>query len=562
MDHSLPASSQASWEKLDTFDGEKLDQSSYYNDSSAHLQHPNPRASDDEGHELADLEKQDEPSGSQQPPVPEQQQHQRQDGEQLQQAQSKLEKDPAFKVEWEPGETTNPRNWSTLYKAFITFLLGMLALSASLGSSIIAPAEPFIASYLGVSEEVMVLTISLYVLGFALGPLLWAPVSETYGRKVSMLPPLFVLGLFSIGTATSKNIAAVLVTRFFGGVFGSAPVSNVGAALGDMYAAQARGIAVTFYAVCVVGGPTIGPLIGSALTVNSNLGWRWTEYIEAIWVFTVFALALVLMPECYGPVLLKRKAQRLRKEKGDNRYWHPHEAVRITFTNILTQHVSRPLKMLLTEPMVACIAVYASFVYGLLYLTLEVFPICYAEIRGWGTVTSTLPFLGLFVGVLFAMGINLANQPRYARIVKANKGRAVPEARLPPMLIGGFLFVIGLFWFGWTAGNVSIHWAVPTVATIFIGAGFNVIFQQCINFLVDTYALYAASATSANTFLRSIFACGLPLAARPMFLHMGVGPGFSVLGAVACLALPVPLIFMKYGLKLRKMSKFAPVPKD
>ena len=201
-------------------------------------------------------------------------------------------------------------------------------------------------------------------------PLLWAPVSEVYGRKISMLPPIFVLGLFSIGTATSKTAAAVFITRFFGGVFGSAPVSNVSAALGDLYEPKARGIAVTFYAVCVVGGPTIGPVIGSALTANPHLGWRWTEYIEAIWVFVVFALALFLMPELYSPVLLKRKAQRLRKETGDERYWHPHEAEKINFSNILTKHVSRPLKMLTTEPMVTCIAIYASFVYALLYITL------------------------------------------------------------------------------------------------------------------------------------------------------------------------------------------------
>ena len=389
-------------------------------------------------------------------------------------------------------------------------------------------------------------------------PLLWGPISEVYGRKWSILPAMYCLALFSVGTAVSKNAASVFITRFFGGVFGSAPVSNVSAALGDMYSPKARGIAVTFYAVCVVGGPTIGPIIGSALTVNPHLGWRWTEYIEAIWTAVVATFTLFLMPEVYSPVLLQRKAQRLRKETGDNRYWHPHESSKITPSNILTKHVSRPLLMLTTEPMVLCIAIYASFVYGLLYLTLEVFPIVYLDMRHFSPVTSTLPFLGLFVGVLVAMGINLANQPRYSRIVEQNGGRAVPEARLPPMLIGGLLFVIGLFWFGWTA-DPKFHWAIPTVATAFIGAGFNVIFQQCINFLVDTYSLYAASAVSANTFLRSLLGAGLPLAARPMFLNMGVGPACSVLGAVAALALPVPLLFMRYGLKLRKMSKFAPV---
>lgn len=427
--------------------------------------------------------------------------------------QSQDSHDDDYQVKFDEDDPTNPRNWSPYYKAFLTFQLGMLAMSGSIGSSIISPAELTIAKVFNTSKELMVLCISLYVLGFAFGPCLWAPVSEVYGRKVSILPPVFILALFSIGSGFSNSPTALFITRFFGGVFGSAPISNVSAALGDMYEPKARGVAVTFYAVAVTGGPTIGPVVGAALTVNPSLGWRWTEYIEAIWVFAVFAFALLTMPEVFPLVILKRKAQRLRKETGDSRYWHPHESVKINLNNIITKHLSRPLRMLLTEPMVTAIAIYASFAYGLLYMTLEMFPIVYEEERQWGLVVSTLPFLGLMVGVITAVGINLANQPRYIRAVENNKGRAVPEARLPPMFIGGWLFVIGLFWFGWTA-NPKIHWIVPTIATCFIGAGFNVIFQQCINFLVDTYGLYAASAVSANTVLRSFMAAGLPLAAR------------------------------------------------
>ena len=165
----------------------------------------------------------------------------------------------AYLVDWEPDDKANPRNWSNPYKSWITFQLGMLAIAASLGSSIISPAEDAIMAYTHISSEVAVLPVSFYILGFALGPLLWAPVSEVWGRKWSMEPAMFCLGLFSIGTATSTTAASIFVTRFFGGVFGSAPVSNVSAALGDIWAPRARGMAVTFYAVAVVGGPTLGP---------------------------------------------------------------------------------------------------------------------------------------------------------------------------------------------------------------------------------------------------------------------------------------------------------------
>lgn len=461
-----------------------------------------------------------------------------------------------IKVEWAENDPLNPHNWKTSYKCWLTLQLGILALAPSFGSSVISPAGPAIAKEFNISEEVTVLNVSLYVLGFALGPCLWAPVSEVWGRKVSMLPPLFCMGLFSIGTARSKTAASLFITRFFAGVFGSAPISNVSAALGDFWSREARGTAVSFYAIMVVGGPTIAPVVGAALT--EKLSWRWTEYVETIFVYAAFALTLMCFPEVYGPVLLKRKAQKMRKETGNNQYYHPHEEVKVDFKSIVTKQLSRPLMMLTTEPMVTAIAFYASFVYAVLYMTLEVFPIVFEQNHHLGSIVASASFLGLFVGVLCALVINLGNQPHYIRRVRASGGKPVPEARLPPMAIGGVIFTIGLFCFGWTGTpNISI-WA-PVVFTLFIGAGFNSIFQQCINFLVDTYGVYAASATAANTFLRSLMACGLPLVVKPMFGALGVGPGMSVLGAVAAAAIPVPFLFMKFGYSLRKRSRFAPV---
>ncbi|KAM3431447.1 hypothetical protein NHJ13734_007301 [Beauveria thailandica] len=465
-----------------------------------------------------------------------------------------------YLVKFGPGDLDNPQNFGVAKKSFLLFQMSLLAFVGSLGSSIITPAQSEIAEYTNTSHEVAVLAMALFVLGFAFGPLLWGPVSEVYGRKLSMLPAVFVLGLFSIGTATSQTAASIYVTRFFGGVFGSAPISNVSAALGDFYSPLHRGIAMTFLAMCVVGGPAVAPVVGAAIMVNPDLGWRWTEYIEAILAFASVALSACCLPETYPPVLLKRKAQQLRKTTRDSRWWHPQEKEKINVSNILVKYVSRPIRMFLTEPTLAFVAIYASFVYGLLFLTLEVFPIVFLEQRKYGTVVSTLPFLAIIVGVVCAILINLANQPIYIKAMKKNNGKPVPEARLPPIVIGSILFTTGIFWFGWTA-DLRYHWVLPTVAAGLIGAGFNIVFQQCLNFLVDTYGLYSASALAANTFLRSILACALPLAARPMFHNMGVGPAASVLGGISCLALPMPFVFIKYGALMRSKSKFAPVRK-
>ena len=70
-----------------------------------------------------------------------------------------------------------------------------------------------------------------------------------------------------------------MLTRFFAGLFGSAPVTNTGGVLGDIWSPQQRGTAIVCYAFAVVGGPTIGPIAGGAI-VSSYLRWRWTEYVS------------------------------------------------------------------------------------------------------------------------------------------------------------------------------------------------------------------------------------------------------------------------------------------
>lgn len=94
-----------------------------------------------------------------------------------------------------------------------------------------------------------------------------------------MLIPYFISACFSFGTATAKDIQTILITRFFAGLFGSAPVTNTGGVLGDIWSPQQRGTAIVCYAFAVVGGPTIGPIAGGAI-VSSYLRWRWTEYVS------------------------------------------------------------------------------------------------------------------------------------------------------------------------------------------------------------------------------------------------------------------------------------------
>lgn len=148
-----------------------------------------------------------------------------------------------------------------------------------MASAIYTPATSQISNEFGVGTEVSLLGLTLLLLGFGFGPLLWAPLSELYGRRQAVMTPYFVAAVFAFGTATAKDIQTVLITRFFTGFFGSAPVTNTGGVLGDIWSPQQRGAAIVGYAMAVVGGPTIGPLIGGAIC-ESYLGWRWTQYVS------------------------------------------------------------------------------------------------------------------------------------------------------------------------------------------------------------------------------------------------------------------------------------------
>lgn len=177
-----------------------------------------------------------------------------------------------------PDDPYRPMNWSFRKKALTTVLYGLTTMGATWASSIYSTGTAQISEDFGVSSEVATLGTSLLLFGLGLGPLIWAPLSEVFGRKPAVLAPYFIAAIMSFGTATAKDLQTVMLTRFFTGFFGAAPVTNTGGVLADIWTAEQRGAAIVGYAMAVVGGPVIGPIVGGAI-VQSYLRWRWTEYV-------------------------------------------------------------------------------------------------------------------------------------------------------------------------------------------------------------------------------------------------------------------------------------------
>ncbi|KAJ6116998.1 Major facilitator superfamily domain general substrate transporter [Penicillium capsulatum] len=213
-------------------------------------------------------------------------------------------------------------------------------------------------------------------------------------------------------------------------------------------------------------------------------------------------IALLVLPETYHPVILQRRANHLRKTTGVWAYRSRLDENTPTFRQILTKYLLRPLQMLFLEPILVCMTIYVSLIYGILYLFFVAYPIAFRQVRGWGNEgVAALPFLGILVGVLLGcLVVTVATRLWYAP--KVRNGTVVPEDRLPPMILAAFLLPIGLFWFAWTS-KPEIAWAPQVIAGAPIGMGILMIWMQGLNYLIDVYLVVANSAISANTLIRS-----------------------------------------------------------
>jgi DHA1 family multidrug resistance protein-like MFS transporter len=432
----------------------------------------------------------------------------------------------------------------------------LICFTVTFASSVFSNATVPTAKLFHVSTEVTTLGTSLFVLGFAVGPLIWGPFSEVFGRKLPLFTGYTLFAIFQIPVAVAVNLETMMVCRFFGGVFASAPLAIVGGALADFFEAVDRGVAVCVFAGATFIGPIAGPIMGGFI-VDSYLGWRWTAWITLIMASFFGLLGLIIVSESSHPKILQNRAKRIRFE---TKNWAIHSELdtkEINFKSILQVYLLRPLKMLVQEPILFLISIYIALIYGMLYLFFEAYPISFQERRGWNAGVGALPFIGIAIGIALGVGtIITVTKTRFKRkLIK--HGRVIPEERLLPMILGSVLLPAGLFWFAWTS-SPNISWVPQVLSSVLIGWGILMIFLQGFNYIIDVYLWYANSAIAANTLLRSLSGAGFPLFATAMYHTLGVAWATSLLAFLCIAMIPAPICFYIYGARIRAMSKFAP----
>ncbi|KAL1939904.1 hypothetical protein VTO73DRAFT_9604 [Trametes versicolor] len=457
-----------------------------------------------------------------------------------------------FEVKLEPAD--DPKCLSLWHKWLAVLVLCTSTLCVTFDSSVAAFTEQGLAHDLHTSHEVTILSLSLYVLGLGIGPLFVGPLSELYGRNAVYRVSYGLFFAFTWPTAFPPHIAVFLVFRFITGLCGSAFLSVAGGSVSDLFDNHHVATPMAVYTVSPFVGPVLGPVMAGFVVQNAD--WRWCYRVLLIWQFVQIVMLYLCVPETYVPVILKRKARKLRKTTGDSRYYAPLEHQEHSLARMILFSCSTPFKLLMFDRMALALDVWSALLLGILYLAFQAFPIIFEEVHDFDIQSTGLAFIGIGVGISGALCTQPYWNSRFRAEAKKHGGHPPPEVRLLIAQFGGVLAPIGLFIMAFTTYK-RVHWMGPIVGSGIFGAGMYYIYAGVFTYLVTAYRPIAASAMAANSALRSSFAAVFPLFAGAMYHRLGTVGATALLAGLTTLMTPLPFIFYNIGGRLRARSRFA-----
>ncbi|KAF2026014.1 MFS general substrate transporter [Setomelanomma holmii] len=445
----------------------------------------------------------------------------------------------------------NPRSWQKWRKMANVGVIALMSILSPLVSSMFTPGIDEIAKDLHCSTIAVIGTTTGFVVMLGIGPLILAPLSETFGRRIVYLTCFAVFTLLQIPAALAPNIAFLITVRSITGFFGSVGIANGGGTISDMFVPSERAGVFGWYLLGPLLGPTLGPLFGGIIV--QRLGWRWVFWIMTIVCFVNTLAGYFFLRESYTPIILQRKKAEYEKESSNldgTKYMYEGEDNR-PMSQRIAQSLKRPPKIF-AQPIVATMAVYQALIFGTTYSIYTNMQPIYQDLYGFDTEKVGLLYLGPGLGFLFAVWFLV---PRidtvYKKLTARNKEKARPEFRLPLANIGAVFIPVSLFWFAWTVEKHA-HWFASISGTFFYGIGQVMILNCTQNYFIDSFEQYAASAIAAGAVFRSLVGGVIPLGAPALFEKLGYGWGISVFGFVSLVLAPAPILFYNFGEKIRE----------
>ena len=375
---------------------------------------------------------------------------------------------------WSNDDADNPHNWGRAKKNWTSFLILLYTFGIYLGASIYTASTADISRIFHISPIAASIGLSVYIIGYGIGPLLWSPLSEipAVGRNLPYVTTFFAFVILCLPTALADNFAGLLVLRALLGFFGSPALATGGASYGDFYGAVEMPYVLALWG----GGATLGPVrvffpcnfVNAVIDWPQSLGpvvagfavhsetWRWSAW-ELLWLCgPIWVLMFLSLPETSADLILLQRARRLRKLTGRTEFKAECEVRQSRSErpkHVVFNALIKPWEINIKDPAVLFTTIYTALIYGIYYSFFESFPIVYGEVYGWAIGQIGLAFLAVLVGLLVAVLVYcgyfyFVAEPEIARMEAEESGAVPAEARLKPGLVATFLIPIGLYIFG------------------------------------------------------------------------------------------------------------------
>ncbi|KAJ7269851.1 major facilitator superfamily domain-containing protein [Mycena rebaudengoi] len=418
----------------------------------------------------------------------------------------------------------NPRNWTTSKKWCSVAIVSLYTFVSPLCSSILAPGLEHISTKYGIQDAtILAMTLSIFLLSFAIGPLFLAPLSVLH------IGNLFTI-IFNVGCAFAPTTGVLLVFRFLTGLSGSAPIACGAAVISDLFSEHERASAMAIYTLGPLVGPVVGPIAGGFICQAVGIKYVFITLAAVTGFSSLIGIPILrhvkLSRETYGPLLqLKSATRSTDPEKPLAQTEKPPRTWSYIWINL-----SRPLSLLFKSLICFMLSLYMALrvMYGIYYLFFATLSGLFSTTYGFSTGVGGLAYLGMGLG--FFISASLAarfSNALYKHLADKNGGVGEPEMRIPALFIGSIFVPIGLLWYGWSA-EAQVHWIMPIIGSGIFGFGMMATFLPIQLYLVDSFK-YAASALSAAFVLRSLLGFAFPLFGHQMFVTLGFGGGNSLL---------------------------------
>jgi multidrug resistance protein len=454
----------------------------------------------------------------------------------------------------EVSHPASARNWSKKKKWNITLVASAFGFVAPMGTSMLAPALPAMGMDLGIPDQTtQLITLTIFVLAYAFGPLLLGPLAEIYGRIWVMQGASLMCLIFHLGCGFAQNKEQMLAFRFFAGFGASAPQVLCGGMVADCFSQRERGSALRLYMLAPTVAAAIGPMVGGAIAAKTS--WRWVFWSLAIAMGVVQICGLFLLQETWEPVLVKAYNKKTQQTSDV-----PAETPPVSVARLFADNLGRACVMLATQPIIIVVAIYNGYIFGLTYLMLATFAELYTSPQYYHQPLqiACLHYIALAAGyVLGTQTTAYLDDWLYKRVKARYNMDDVPELHLPAMVPGTVMLPVGLLIYGWCA-DARAHWIFSDIGILIASATLMSIFYCTQRYIVDTYTKYAASALSATNPIKSIAGFLLPLVAPALYDKLSYGWGNSVFALISIVfGVPATWLFWFYGAKLRARSPYA-----